>query len=65
MSQPTHPVQALFHVNDRAGYVFLWLSIGLAVLTAFVQGLVTSIAIMTESSSRWTFRFRLALLEHW
>lgn len=59
------PVSALFKVDDRTGHIFLWLSIGLAVLTAFAQGLVTSIAIMTESSSRWTFRFRLALLEHW
>jgi hypothetical protein len=65
MAQPTPPVHLLFHVNDQAGQVFLWLSIALAVLTAFFQGLVTSIAVMTESSSRWTFRFRLALFEHW
>ena len=65
MSQTVTPVHALFQVNNRAGHIFLWLSIGLAVLTAFAQGLVTSIAVMTESSSRWTFHFRLALLEHW
>lgn len=55
----------LFDVNKKAGEAFYWLSIGLAVLTALLQGLVTALAFMTESSNRWTFRFRLALLEHW
>lgn len=55
----------LFHVNEEVGRAFYWLSTGLAVLTAFFQGLVTALAYMTESSGQWTFRFRLALLEHW
>jgi hypothetical protein len=55
----------LFHVDEKVGRAFYWLSTGLAVLTALLQGLVTALAYMTESSSRWTFRFRLALLEHW
>lgn len=46
------------------GEAFSWGAIGLAVLTAIFQGLVTALAFMTESSSRWTFRFRLALVEH-
>lgn len=37
----------------------------LAVLTAFLQGLVTALASVAESSNHWTFRFRLALAEHW
>lgn len=59
-----HHVHVLFDVNQRVGEAFYWLSIGLAVLTAFLQGLVTALAFMTESSNRWTFRFRLAMLEH-
>lgn len=55
----------LFRVDGDVGRAFYWLSIGLAVLTALFQGLVTALAYMTESSSQWTFRFRLALLEHW
>lgn len=55
----------LFHVDEEVGRAFYWLSIGLAVLTALFQGLVTALAQMTESSNQWTFRFRLALLEHW
>lgn len=54
----------LFGVNNEVGHAFAWLSIGLAVLTSFLQGLVTAIALMTEASTRWTFRFRLALVEH-
>ena len=57
--------QALFHVNQRAQNGFLWSSIGLAVLTALLQGLVTALAFMTESSNYWTFRFRIARIEHW
>ena len=57
--------QALFHVNQRAQNGFLWSSVGLAVLTAFFQGLVTALAFMTESSNYWTFRFRIARIEHW
>ncbi|KAK5230228.1 hypothetical protein LTR72_001763 [Exophiala xenobiotica] len=55
----------LFGVNEEVGRAFYWLSTGLAVLTALLQGLVTALTNMTDSSSQWTFRFRLALLEHW
>lgn len=55
----------LFHVDHGLGRAFSWSSVGLAVLTAFLQGLVTAIATMTEQSNRWTFRFRLALYEYW
>lgn len=34
-------------------------------VTAFSQGLVSALAYMTEASSSWTFRFRLAKVEHW
>lgn len=65
MSSTGPPPHALFHVNNEVGRAFAWISIGLAVLTAFFQGMVSAIAFMTEASTRWTFRFRLALLEHW
>ncbi|MCJ1261439.1 hypothetical protein MMC22_001303 [Lobaria immixta] len=65
MTTPVSSDHVLFHVNEQAGRAFFWISIGLAVLTAFLQGLVTALALMTEASARWTFRFRLALLEHW
>ena len=57
--------QALFTVSNQAQNGFLWSSVGLAVLTALLQGLVTALAFMTESSNYWTFRFRLAKIEHW
>ena len=57
--------QALFHVSQNTQKGFLWSSIGLAVLTALFQGLVTALASMTESANNWTFRFRLARIEHW
>ena len=57
--------QALYHVSQRAQNAFLWSSTGLAVLTAFLQGLVTALAFMAESSNYWTFRFRIARIEHW
>lgn len=50
------------HVDAIA---FSWASIGIAVITAIFQGLVAALASMTESSMQWTFRFRLALVEHW
>ena len=56
---------ALFKVAEDVGRAFSWISIGLAVLTALFQGLVTALASMTEASNRWTFRFRIALVEHW
>lgn len=57
--------QALFHVSQRAQNGFLWSSIGLAVLTALLQGFVTALSFMTESSNYWTFRFRIARIEPW
>ena len=57
--------QALFTASQQARNAFLWSSVGLAVLTALLQGLVTALAFMTESSNYWTFRFRLAKIEHW
>ena len=57
--------QALFVVSQQAQNGFLWSSVGLAVLTALLQGLVTALAFMTESSNYWTFRFRVAKIEHW
>ena len=56
---------SLFQVGEGTRRAFLWTSIGLAVLTAFLQGLVTALAFMTESANYWTFRFRLAKIEHW
>lgn len=65
MSQASQPNHVLFHVNPGVGRALSWISVGLAVFTAFLQGLVTAIASMTEYASRWTFRFRLAHFEHW
>lgn len=42
----------------------LWVAIGLAVITAFAQGLVTVMASVAEDANMWTFRFRLAKQEH-
>ncbi|KAG9057464.1 hypothetical protein FS842_006467 [Serendipita sp. 407] len=42
----------------------LWLSIAIAVITAFLQGLVSTLALIAESSNYWTLRFRLAKREH-
>ncbi|PNP85357.1 hypothetical protein FNYG_01186 [Fusarium nygamai] len=55
---------SVFQLSEAASTGFVWSSIGLAILTAFLQGLVTSLAYMTESSNSWTFRFRLAKVEH-
>ena len=63
-SQPPTTAQ-VFNVSQGTGRAFLWSSIALAVLTALIQGLVTALALMTESSNYWTFRFRLAKIEHW
>jgi hypothetical protein len=57
--------EVLIHVSSNASAGLSWGSIALAVLTALLQGLVTAMASMTESSNQWTFRFRLALVEHW
>jgi hypothetical protein len=61
---PANP-NNLLSVSDETEIAFLWSSIGTAVLTAFLQGMVTALAFMTEDSNYWTFRFRLAKIEHW
>lgn len=43
----------------------LWSSIGLAVVTSLLQGLVTTIVAIAEDQNMWTFRFRIARFEHW
>ena len=66
LSAKAAPVgNVLIHVNSKVSGGLSWGSIALAVLTAFLQGLVTALVSMTESSNHWTFRFRLALVEHW
>ncbi|KAI5815179.1 hypothetical protein BZA77DRAFT_248940 [Pyronema omphalodes] len=51
-------------LNTAGALGLLWSSIGLAVLTALIQGLVTTMASVAESSAMWTFRFRLARSEY-
>ena len=55
----------ILQVSEGVGKGLSWGSIGLAVLTAFLQGLVTALASMPETSNYWTFRFRLALVEYY
>ncbi|KAF8464483.1 hypothetical protein BDZ91DRAFT_257393 [Kalaharituber pfeilii] len=43
----------------------LWTSIAVAVFVALIQSLVATMATIAEDSRAWTFRFRLALYEHW
>ena len=51
---------------DKHGRVgLLWSSIGLAILTSLLQGMVTTLVAITEDQSMWTFRFRIAKFEHW
>jgi hypothetical protein len=50
---------------EAAQVSFLWVAIGLAVLTSFAQGFVTVLASVAEDANMWTFRFRLAKQEHW
>ncbi|KAI9883075.1 MAG: hypothetical protein M1823_005167 [Watsoniomyces obsoletus] len=67
VNSPLSPVSVdqVIDVPPGTAKALLWSSIGLAVLTALIQGLVTALAFMTESSNHWTFRFRLAKIEHW
>jgi hypothetical protein len=64
-NEPRKTDFAIFRPSEESSIAFLWSSIGIATFTAFLQGLVTTLASMTESSNSWTFRFRLAKLEHW
>jgi hypothetical protein len=45
--------------------VLLWSSVGLAVVTSLLQGLVTTIVAVAVDQGMWTFRFRIARFEHW
>lgn len=56
---------AILNMSGNGSFAFLWVSTGIAVVTALVQGMVTALSYMTESSGSWTFRFRLAKIEHW
>jgi hypothetical protein len=51
-------------LNTAGALGLLWGSIGLAVLTALIQGLVTTMASVAESSAMWTFQFRIARSEY-
>jgi hypothetical protein len=64
-NEPRKTDFTIFRPSEESSIAFLWSSIGIATFTAFLQGLVTTLASMTESSNSWTFRFRLAKLEHW
>jgi hypothetical protein len=50
--------------SPSAATGLLWGSIGLAVLTALVQGLVTTMTQVAEDAAMWTFRFRIARAEY-
>ena len=60
--QPTGPQ---LHTSDQAKVGLLWTSIGLAVLTSALQGLVTTVVTIAEDQGMWTFRFRVARYEHY
>lgn len=65
MAATHHGDHVLFHVNDTVGITFFWASTLLAVTTALLQGMVTALTSLTESTNRWTFHFRLTCFEHW
>jgi len=52
-------------INPTGKIALLWTSIGLAVLTSFWQGLITTVVAVAEDQGMWTFRFRIARYEHW
>jgi hypothetical protein len=53
------------HITDATGRTgLLWGSIGLAILTSLLQGLITTFVTIAEDQSMWTFRFRIARYEH-
>jgi len=60
------PVQVKFiAANSKARIALLWACICVALFVAFIQSLVSTMAAVAEDSRAWTFRFRLALYEHW
>lgn len=57
---------SIAHITDVKGRTaLLWSSIGLAVLTSVLQGLVSTVITIAEDQSMWTFRFRIARFEHY
>lgn len=52
------------HVSPAGSLGLLWSSIGLAVLTSFMQGLAVTVVTIAEDQDMWTFRFRIARYEH-
>ena len=56
---------ALPITNATGQVALLWTSIGLAVVTSFWQGLIVTIVTIAEQQGMWTFRLRIACLEHW
>lgn len=54
----------LLHTDNKEKIGLLWTSIGLAVLTSLLQGLVTTVVTIAEDQGMWTFRFRIARYEH-
>lgn len=61
---PTATGPELPFINSTGQIALLWTSIGLAVVTSFWQGLITTIVAIAEDQGMWTFRFRIALYEH-
>ncbi|KAF8421364.1 hypothetical protein EV426DRAFT_608893 [Tirmania nivea] len=55
----------LISTDSKTRLALLWASVCLAVFVAFIQSLVATMAAVAEDSRAWTFRFRLALFEHW
>ncbi|KAL9093888.1 MAG: hypothetical protein Q9165_003811 [Trypethelium subeluteriae] len=63
--QTTAPVP-ITHITDARGRTaLLWSSIGLAVLTSVLQGIISTVVLIAEEQDMWTFRFRIAKFEHW
>jgi hypothetical protein len=46
--------------NATARVALLWTSIGVAVLTSLLQGLITTIVQIAEDQGLWTYRYILA-----
>ncbi|KAF2148507.1 hypothetical protein K461DRAFT_233067 [Myriangium duriaei CBS 260.36] len=66
-SQQQQPVNdPALHITNPAGRAaLLWTSIGVAVVTSLLQGMITTVVQISEDQDLWTFRFRIARFEHW
>ncbi|KAF8233844.1 hypothetical protein L208DRAFT_1395035 [Tricholoma matsutake] len=53
-----------FYVSPAGSIGLLWSSIGIAVLTSFLQGLAVTVVSIAEDQEMWTFRFRIARYEY-